>query len=148
MIPTSQKSGQRWRYVFSNLDKNWKQFNYDDTSWKSGEGGFGDPKDSNPIIRTKWQQKELWLRKKFVFEGQKNEPLYIQVFHQFENETQFYLNGELIAEAPEHSNAYTFIKMDDKARSLLKSGENILAVHTKNNGRRAYFDAGLVVITK
>ena len=56
------------------------------------------------------------------------------------------MNGIKIAQSPEHSNAYTFIKLDDKSRSALKTGENILAVHTKNNGRRAYFDAGLVVI--
>jgi hypothetical protein len=148
IIPTSQRSGQAWRYVFTKPDDNWNLSDFDDTGWKSGEGGFGDPKDSNPVIRTEYQGGELWLRKKFEFEGEKDDPLYIQAFHQFENETEFYLNGIKIAQSPEHSNAYTFIELDDKARSLLKTGENILAVHTKNNGRRAYFDAGLVIITK
>jgi hypothetical protein len=145
VIPTSQKSGQEWRYVSQIPADGWEKQKYDDKDWKIGEGGFGDPKDSNPVIRTEWKDRELWLRKSFTYDGEMNEPLYIQIYHQFESETHIYLNGDLIAEGPEHSNAYTFIKLDDKAKSLLKSGENILAVYCKNNGRRAYFDAGLVV---
>jgi len=140
VIPSSQKTGQEWRYVFEKPSESWEKQNYDDKGWMTGEGGFGDSKDSNPVIRTEWKDRELWLRKKFVYNGQADESLYLQAFHQFESETQFYLNGELIAEAPEHSNAYTFIKLHDKAKSLLKQGENIFAVYCKNNGRRAYFD--------
>jgi hypothetical protein len=132
--------------VFLKPTDGWEKLSFDDVEWKVGQGGFGDPKDSNPVIKTEWKDRELWLRKIFNFDGQKDEQLYIQAFHQFESETQFYLNGELIAEAPEHSNAYTFIKLDTKAKSLLKQGDNILAVYCKNNRHRAYFDAGLVVI--
>jgi len=148
VIPTSQKNGQEWRYVFQKPDDSWEKQNFDDADWKIGMGGFGDPKGSNPVIRTEWKNRELWLRKNFNYDGQKDEALYIQVFNQFESETQIYLNGELIVEAPEHSNAYTFIKLDKKAKSLLKPGENIFAVYCKNNRRRAYFDAGLVIIQK
>jgi hypothetical protein len=146
VMPASQQSAQEWRYVLSEPGDGWNSIIFDDSNWKRGQGGFGDPKDSNPVIRTVWTEPEMWLRKTFEFDGAGDDNMYIQAFHQFENETQFFLNGEPVAKSPEHSNAYTFIKLDKKAMSLLKQGKNILAVHTKNNGRRAYFDAGLVII--
>jgi beta-galactosidase/beta-glucuronidase len=146
IIPTSQKTGQEWRYVFYKPADGWEKPTFDDSDWKIGEGGFGDPKDSNPVIRTEWKDRELWLRKNFNYDGLKDKPLYLQVFHQFELVSHIYLNGELIAEGPEHSNAYTFINLDDKAKSLLQAGENTLAVYCKNNGRRAYFDVGLLIL--
>jgi hypothetical protein len=148
VLPTSQKAGQEWRYIFFEPGDGWSSLDFDDRDWNLGKGGFGDPKDSNPVIRTEWKVPEMWLRKIFDYDGSKVKDLYIKAFHQFENETQFYLNGEPVAKSPEHSNAYTFIKLEEKAMSLLKPGKNILAVHTKSNGRRAYFDAGLVKITK
>jgi hypothetical protein len=146
VLPTSQKTAQAWRYVFNKPADGWEKPGFDDKNWKTGKGGFGDPKDSNPVIRTEWRNRELWLRKKFSYEGTKDETLYLQLFHQFELVSHIYLNGKLIAEGPEHSNAYTFIKLDEKAKSVLKQDENVLAVYCKNNGRRAYFDAGLVII--
>jgi hypothetical protein len=148
VLPTSQQKGQKWKYVVEKPAKGWEGQAFNDKDWEISEGGFGDPKDNNPVIRTEWKERELWLRKIFSYEGQGDQPLYIQIFHQFEMESHIYLNGELIAEGPEHSNAYTFIKLDTKAKLILKAGENILAVYCKNNGRRAYFDAGLVTINK
>ncbi len=147
ILPTSQKSRQRWQYTFNKPSDDWLQLEFDARGWRTGSGGFGDPKDSNPVIGTEWKNRELWLRKKFNFNGS-TEDLYLQVYHQFELESHIYVNGELIAEGPEHSNAYTFIKLDDKAKSLLKSDNNLLAVYCKNNGRRAYFDCGLVTIKR
>ena len=100
-------------------------------------------KDSNPVIRTVWTSEELWLRKKFNFNGNKESDIVFKVFHQFEADNTIYLNGVEIARSPEHSNAYTFIMLDESAKSLLAQGENILSVHCSQNGRRAYFDAGI-----
>ncbi len=146
IIPTSQKTGQEWRYMLHKPADGWEKPTFDDSDWKIGKGGFGDSKDSNPVIRTEWKNRELWLRKNFNYDGLNDKPLYLQIFHQFELVSHIYLNGEFIAEGPEHSNAYTFINLDDKAKSILKPGDNILAVYCKNNERRAYFDVGLVIL--
>jgi hypothetical protein len=148
IIPTSQQNPQNWKYLLNNPLDGWKNAEFNDSEWRSGAGGFGDQKDSNPVIRTEWKGREIWLRKNFNFFGSTGQPLYLQIFHQFELESQIYLNGELVAEGPEHSNAYTFIKLDEKAKSILKRGENTLAVYCKNNGRRAYFDLGLVILNR
>ena len=146
IVPDSRNEGQLWRYSLSAPAGKWKESEFDDVDWKSGSGGFGDPKDNNPIIRTIWTTEELWLRKKFQFDGASDKKIYLKVYHQFEMLSQFYLNGKLLAEGPEHSNAYTFIELDEKLKSKLRKEENILAVYCRQNKRRAYFDAGLFFV--
>jgi hypothetical protein len=116
---------------------------FNDSDWAKGQGGFGDPKDYNPVIRTEWTTEQVWLRKKFNFSGENNGKIIFKVYNQFEAETVVYLNGELVAKAPEHSNSYTIIELEANAKLLLKNGENIVAVHCTQNNRRAYFDLGM-----
>jgi len=59
IIPSSQKAGQDWRYMLHEPTEGWEKKEYDDNDWKIGKGGFGDPKNSNPVIRTKWENQEL-----------------------------------------------------------------------------------------
>ena len=143
VIPTSQGKGQNWRYVYEDPGMGWEKPGFDYQGWAIGQAGFGDPKDSNPVIRTEWITPELWLSKSFDFSGETDKRIVLKVFHQFESISHFYINGHLVAEGLEHSNAYTIIELDDRAKSLFKKGENLFAVYCKQNGRRAYFDAGL-----
>jgi len=83
------------------------------------------------------------LRKKFNFKGSRDRNIILKLYHQFELASQVFLNGELVAEGPEHSNAYTFIDLDDNVKSLLKEDENIISVYCEQNMHRAYLDVGL-----
>jgi hypothetical protein len=143
ILPTSQKIAQNWKYTLDTPSEEWMISNFNDSKWRTGQGGFGDNKDYNPIIRTIWTSPELWLRTRFIFSGDQQDQIVLKLYHQFELISHIYLNGELIAEGPEYSNAYTFIELDSKAKQHLKNGENVLAVYCKHNKRRAYFDCGI-----
>ena len=73
---------------------------------------------------------------------------YLIIYHDFEQETHVYLNGQLIAEGPEHQFAYTLFGLEDEAKAKLNVGENVLAVHAKRISRRQYIDVGLLDLTE
>jgi hypothetical protein len=118
---------------------------FDDSNWSTGEGGFGQPDAVGAIVRTDWSTEEIWLRRSFelsVVEEIQN--LYLALYHDFEERTEIYLNGELIAEGPEHQAAYTLFELGSEGIQKLKNGKNVLAIHGKRSSRRQYIDAGLL----
>ena len=146
VLPTSQKVAQTWKYSFVKPEGNWMKTDFNDDHWKIGEGGFGDRKSHNPVVRTEWSTEEIWLRKEFDIEDIADGELYIKLFHQFEQSTKVYLNGKSIESSNEHFYAYTLEKMDDKSRALLHKGKNVIAVHCVQNMKQSYFDLGLFVL--
>ncbi len=148
IVPTSQKEPQQWRYTTDEPGEGWAELDFDDSSWREGAAGFGNPEAVGAIVRTKWTGKEIRLRKKFTLSGKDISNPYLIVYHDFEQETHVYLNGELIAEGPEHQFAYTLFDPDNEVRDKLKEGENVLAVHGIRLGRRQYIDVGLLDLTE
>ena len=144
IVPTSQKVPQKWRYTTDEPAKDWAGLDVEDGSWQEGAAGFGAPEAIGAIVRTKWTGEDIWLRKTFTLTEKDISNLYLVIYHDFEQETHVYLNGQLIAEGPEHQFAYTLFDLDDTAKSMLKEGENVLAVHGRRPGRRQYIDVGLL----
>jgi len=99
-------------------------------------------------VRTKWTGEDIWLRKTFTLTEKDISNLYLIIYHDFEQETHVYLNGELIAEGPEHQFAYTLFRLENAAKAMLREGENVLAVHGRRPGRRQYIDVGLLDLTE
>jgi len=147
IVPTSQKEAQQWRYTTNEPDEEWAEIDFDDSSWRQGAAGFGDPEVVGAIVRTKWMDEDIWLRKTFTLSGKNISNPYLIVYHDFEQETLIYLNGELVAEGPEHQFAYTLFRLEGEAKSQLREVENILAVHGRRLGRRQYIDVGLLDLT-
>ncbi|HIJ66994.1 MAG TPA: glycoside hydrolase family 2 [Planctomycetes bacterium] len=147
VVPTSQEESQQWRYTIDKPPEGWRELDFEDSSWQQGAAGFGDPDVVGAIVRTKWTGNDIWLRKTFALSGKDISNPYLIVYHDFEQETLIYLNGELVAEGPEHQFAYTLFRLEGEAKSRLREGENILAVHGRRLGRRQYIDAGLLDLT-
>lgn len=146
ILEASQEQPQQWRYSFEVPDNEWTQPGFDDTSWSTGSSGFGNPEWVTPIIRTEWKTDKIWLRRSFNLESLYFDNPHVIIYHDFEQETMVYLNGELIAEGPEHQFAYTLIPLDKNTRKLFKKWANVLAVHCNKISKRQYVDVGLVDI--
>jgi beta-galactosidase/beta-glucuronidase len=144
VVPTSQEKPQQWRYTTTEPPERWAKLDFDDSSWREGAAGFGNPEAIGAIVRTKWTGEDIWLRRTFTLSKKDISNPYLVIYHDFEQETEVYLNGELIAEGPEHQFAYTLFDLDDTAKLKLREGENILAVHGRKPGRRQYIDVGLL----
>jgi hypothetical protein len=148
IVSTSQKEPQQWRYTTDEPGEGWAKLDFDDSSWREGATGFGNPEAIGAIVRTEWTSRRIWLRKTFTLSEKDISNPYLVIYHDFEQETHVYLNGRLIAEGPEHQFAYTLFDLDDMAKSKLRAGENVLAVHGIRIGRRQYIDVGLLDLTE
>jgi len=148
VVPTSQDQPQQWRYSTTEPPEGWTKLGFDDNSWSQGAAGFGNPEAIGAVVRTKWTGKEIWLRKTFTLTEKDISNPYLVIYHDFEQETEVYLNGQLIAEGPEHQFAYTLFCLDEDAKEKLNAGKNVLAVHGRRPGRRQYVDVGLLELTE
>jgi len=145
IVPSSQRQGQKWRYINEEPAEGWNELDFDDSNWSTGEGGFGQPDAVGAIVRTEWTTEMICLRKRFELTTiEEIQNPYLVLYHDFEEETKVYLNGQLIAEGPEHQAAYTLFELGVEGKEKLRKGKNILAIYGKRNSRRQYIDAGLL----
>lgn len=124
-------------------DKGWEQTSFDDKSWKTGKGPFGDDRISNG---TKWTGKDIWLRRKFSLAEIPQGKLILRNYH--DDDAEYYLNGHLIASRAGANGDYEMFGLPAEAKSFMVKGENVLAVHCRNTGGGTMIDAGISVEVK
>lgn len=137
---TGKESGV-FRYTFTPPDKTWVKPPFDDTSWQTGKAGFGSTvveNSSTVRVNTLWQTQEVWLRKSFIAPP-RGSNLMLRIHHA--GETTVYLNGEAIYH--HEGNRYITWNFDKRALSLLKEGENLLAIHSRKGRAENYVDVAL-----
>ena len=134
-IPNNQ-----WRYTFEKPANGWETSKFDDQSWEKGEAGFG-TEVPNSRVSTKWTTKNIWLRKEFVLESIPQEP--VLVLHHDED-SQVYLNGQLISDLTGYTTNYEILPLNDKQASALVKGQNLLAIHCSQTNGGQYIDAHIV----
>jgi hypothetical protein len=143
ILPTSQSTGQLWRYVTQAPPMNWHEREFDDSGWTSGAAGFGTPETPGTVVRTRWATKEIWLRRTFVLpEGTPLERLHLLVHH--DDDAEIYLNGRLVARLKGYTTGYTLYPV--RAAGLVVPGTNTLAIHVRQDFGGQYIDAGIVSV--
>lgn len=143
LVPTSESTAQTWRYTIDKPADGWQKPDFDDSSWKSGSGGFGEPSTPGSVVKTNWKTNDIWLRREFEIKPfSAVHELALRIHH--DEDTEVFLNGELIAKTTGYTTQYVEVPLDQKAVELLKGGKNTLAVHCKQTGGGQYIDVGLV----
>ena len=143
IVPTSEETAQTWRYSTDKPKDGWEKSDFDDASWKSGPGGFGEPSTPASVVKTKWKTDDIWLRRDFEWSNDK--PLHelgMRIHH--DEDTEVFLNGVLIGTASGYSTSYQDRMLDESATKALKPGKNVLAVHCHQTGGGQYIDVGLI----
>jgi glycosyl hydrolase family 2 len=141
LVPTSREAAQNWRYTTDKPAEGWEKVAFDDTSWKEGPGGFGEPTTPGSKVRTSWKTPDIWLRRTFELPAGTTDGLAITIHH--DEDAEVYLNGVLLTSVKGFITDYALIPLDDKAAAALKSGKNTLAVHCHQTGGGQYIDVGL-----
>ena len=147
LVPTSETTAQTWRFTTDKPADGWQKPDFDDSSWKSGPGGFGEPTTPASVVKTNWKTNDIWLRRDFDLKSQgitlnSLHDLALRIHH--DEDTEVFLNGELIAKTTGYTTQYIEVPLDDVARKALKPDKNTLAVHCKQTGGGQYIDVGLV----
>lgn len=142
LVATSQKAAAQWRYTFEKPGDEWYAASFDDSSWKEGPAGFGEPSTPGSVVRTSWKTPDIWLRRTVNLKEKDFTGAALVMHH--DEDTEVYINGKLITKATGWSTEYSLFLLDDKAVEALKSGENVIAVHTHQKGGGQYIDLGLI----
>ncbi|MGH7138657.1 MAG: LamG-like jellyroll fold domain-containing protein [Pirellulales bacterium] len=152
-VPTSQEATSNWRYSTVQPPGAWKTLAFDDSPWSVGAAGFGAATQPRSMIRTPWTTREIWLRRAFdLSESITGESLIecARLVINHDDDVEVYLNGVLAVSLGGAENEdlsfdhHTAWPISDDALAALRPGQNVLAVHCRNNGSEQYIDVGLI----
>ncbi len=142
IVPTSERSGLRWRYSTEKPSGDWFASNFDDSSWKEGQGVLGTEKTPGANVRTTWNTPDVWLRRSFDLPEVNPANLLLNVLH--DEDAEIYLNGVLAATVKGHIGSYEELPIAPEAKATLKAGKNVIAIHCHQTGGGQAIDAGLI----
>lgn len=134
VLPASDEKAYTVKYTESAPAAGWEKTAFADAAWKTGTGPFGDGS-----AKTQWTTKDLWLRRTFTVDRTDFSGLKLKIMH--DDDVEVYLNGEKIYDCQCFNGKFIYLPVANKH---LKKGQNILAIHVKNNTGGQWIDAGLV----
>lgn len=141
LVPTSQKTPQTWRYTITNPGKEWMMPEFNDSSWKSGPGGFGTKGTPGAILGTEWKTNEIWIRREFTLDQIPAAELMLTMHH--DEDAEVYVNGVLAARVKGYVSDYEEVSISPEAIKALKRGKNTIAVSCKQTKGGQYIDVGI-----
>jgi hypothetical protein len=145
VVPTSEETGQIWRYTFNKPADEWFEVGFDDSGWCQGPGGFGTKGTPGAVVRTTWNTPDIWLRRDFdIAEVTDNISLRIH----YDEDARVYINGAAVAKLDGYSGHYVSLDLDEKARGTLRSGKNVLAVRCHQTYGGQYVDVGFESVNR
>ena len=147
VVPTSEKQAVTWKYTVTQPAGQWFSENYDDSSWKTGDAGFGSGIANGATIRTDWTEDDIWARREFTLTAEQlanRSELQIAIRH--DDDGEVYLNGVQATRVPSANNIYETFPISRDALAALKVGKNVLSFHVHEGGGDQFADAGLVSV--
>jgi len=145
LLPTSEQTGQTWRYTTTAPPASWNTIAFDDAGWQQGPGGFGTQKQ-NAVIGTAWTTPDIWLRRSFNPGNLTQEQINNLAFRLHHDEdVEIYINGVPAASAQGYMSAYGTLPFTQEAKDAVLTGENnLLAVHCHQTTGGQYIDVGII----
>jgi hypothetical protein len=130
-----------WQYTTKTPAAGWEKPGFDDASWKTGFGGFGDPSTPGSRVSTTWYTPEIWLRRTIALDAVPDEPALL-IHH--DEDADVFINGEKAASFAGFITEFQVHPLDAAAAKLLKAGENLIAVHCRQTGGGQSIDVHVV----
>ncbi len=142
IVPAADQTPATWRYTTTKPADDWAAAAFDDSSWKEGQSGFGTRGTPGAVIGTVWNTREIWLRREVEIPADKLANLQLWLHH--DEDVEIYLNGVLAFRVSGYVTGYDAIPLSAAAKSALKPGKNLVAVHCRQTGGGQYIDVGFV----
>jgi beta-galactosidase/beta-glucuronidase len=144
VVASSQETGHEWRYTMEEPTAGWEQADFDDSSWPSAPGGFGDPDDYGMVVRTDWTTPEIWMRRTIDWPEKNPKNPHLFIYNEFEQASEVYFNGRKVGEAFGGQYSMNIVPLTKADVKAMKAGENVIAVHSERGERRQYIDIAIV----
>ncbi len=142
VVPAADKQPTMWRYTTAKPAANWFAVNFDATQWSEGKSGFGKTENSSAVVNTVWDTDDIWLRREVELSISDADEILGWLHH--DDDAEIFINGVVAFGTKGATGTYEDFSFNRRARSALKSGKNIIAVHCRNTGGEQYIDFGLV----
>jgi hypothetical protein len=130
--------GQPYRYTTGTPPADWINDKFDDSAWKTARAPFGTI--ANP--RTPWNSSDIWLRRKFEWNGGELTEAALVVF--YDEDTDVFVNGERIWSRQGFVTAYEMFSVTDTLKRALRQGKNTIAIRTHQTGGGQFIDLALL----
>jgi hypothetical protein len=92
-------------------------------------------------VRTEWRSADIWIRREFNVEANVANPVLLM---HHDEDAEVYINGVLATKATGYVTAYEEFDVSPEAKSALKPGKNVIAVHCHQTTGGQYIDVGIV----
>jgi len=142
ILPTAEEEAGEWRYTTEEPAGEWMKPDFDDSDWRVGKAGFGIPETPGAIVGTRWDTKDIWLRRRFRLAEATFAIAALRIHH--DEDAEVYLNGEPVGSFSGFvQNYFTALPSEAVARAL-RAGENLLAVHCRQTVGGQFIDVGII----
>lgn len=138
VLPTSVDEPYSMQYTLSAPQSSWFQSDFDDSGWKTGKAPFA---NNTVTAGTVWKTNDIWLRRTFNIDSIHKDNYALRFYH--DDNVAVYLNDILIFEKEGWVDQLEFIDLNDKLKSHLRKGKNVLAIHCKNTAGGQHVDIGI-----
>ena len=143
VLPTSEATGQTWRFTTDKPPADWATTGFDDNAWATGPAPFA--RMPSATVRTPWTTDDVWLRRHFdpgPLTAAEIARLLVRI--RYSGDVQVYLNGQLACTRRQGTATYRITPIADAARSALRPGaNNEIAVHCHQPRNDRFIDVGL-----
>ncbi|RIK86029.1 MAG: glutaminase [Planctomycetota bacterium] len=144
IVPAADVEPAEWAYVTEPPADGWQTADFDDSSWKKGQAGFGVADTPGAIVGTKWDGRDVWLRRTFDLGDAARDHLRLHVHH--DDAAEVYINGKLAARLGGYTTGYQRTPIAREALDALRPTGNVMAIHCHQDRGGQYIDAGLVTV--
>jgi hypothetical protein len=136
ILSTTDEENYQAKYTESAPANNWTSIDFNDKAWKTGIAPFGDDKGKP---KTEWKSDDIWFRRSFNVKKLSSNKIYLKINH--DDNVEVYINGKKAYSRTGWTDRLSYVKIDG---SLLKTGNNVLAIHCTNSAGGRWLDAGIV----
>jgi hypothetical protein len=132
-----------WNYTTDKPATNWFQPGFDAPAWGQGLAGFGTVGTPGIFLNADWSTADIWMRRQFTLTAEDIPDIKLQVFH--DEDVEVYLNGALALQEAGYITDYLEYNIPASVRSLLRPGENTIAVHCHQTTGGQGIDVGIII---
>lgn len=132
-----------WKYTFDKPAENWIEPSFDDSQWKTGQGGFGTKEGATKYIGTAWKTSDIWLRREFEYSGAAFNRALLAIH--YDNAAEVFVNGKSIWKRDGWNDSYGGFDVTEALRGALKPGQNLIAVHCHQDGGGQFIDVAILI---
>ncbi|MCL4220088.1 MAG: hypothetical protein KJZ65_01835 [Phycisphaerales bacterium] len=139
IVPTSEERPQSWRFTTSDPGAEWESPGFDDAGWAQAPGGFGTRGTPGAVVGTEWSGGDIWLRRRVQVDDAGGR-VFLRMHH--DEGAEVFINGARVIQTTGWTVGYTEFGPIDS--SVLRRGENLIAVHCRQTSGGQFIDVGIV----